>query len=60
MKSTLKFWLIIGFAVPIFVFGSCVTTVWSCSIGAPIIDWLSMKELDTGRQTHVSIFTGDF
>lgn len=57
MQVTWGFWLTIGFAVPTLVLGSDVTTSWSLSIGAPMIDCLSTNELDTGRQTQVNILT---
>lgn len=54
-EDTCGFWLTIGFADPIFVLGSDVTTISSRSIGAPMIDCLAANELDTGRQTQVNI-----
>lgn len=55
--DTWGFWFTIGFAVLTLVFGSEVTTIWSLSIGATMIDCLSANELDTGRQTQVNILT---
>lgn len=55
VSATCELRLTIGFAVPTLVLGSDVTTIWSRSIGAPMIDCLSTNELDTGRQTQVNI-----